>query len=98
MSCGNHHDVDCAEILDKVYLYLDGEADELDCLAIHQHLHECGPCLRKYGLEQVVKAVVARSCGHDVTPHDLRTKVLFRIEQVRIEITSTSVRDKGVPT
>ena len=25
MSCGKHHDTDCAEIIGRVYEYLDGE-------------------------------------------------------------------------
>ncbi len=89
MSCGNHHDTDCREVLDKVYLYLDSEIDEHDCGAIKQHLDECGPCLRQYGLEQHVNSIVARSCGADVAPDSLKARVLARIQQVRIEITQT---------
>ena len=61
MSCGNHHDTDCREVLEKVYLYLDNEAGDHDCAAIKPHLDECGPCLRQYGLEQHVNAMVART-------------------------------------
>ncbi|MDX6242337.1 MAG: hypothetical protein QOE76_60 [Frankiales bacterium] len=89
MSCGNPHETDCREVLDKVYLYLDSEADEHDCSAIKQHLDECGPCLRQYGLEQHVNAMVARSCGAEVAPEALKMRVLARIQQVRIEITQT---------
>ena len=28
MSCGNPHDVPCSEVIEQVYLYLDGEIDE----------------------------------------------------------------------
>jgi mycothiol system anti-sigma-R factor len=89
MSCGEPHETDCSEVLDKVYLYLDSEADEHDCSAIKQHLDECGPCLRQYGLEQHVNAMVARSCGSEVAPEALKMRVLARIQQVRIEITQT---------
>jgi mycothiol system anti-sigma-R factor len=87
MSCGRPHEVDCLEILKKVYVYLDGEIDPHGCAEIRQHLDECGPCLQKYGLEQAVKALVARSCGNDPVPSDLRMKVMMRIQQVRVEIT-----------
>lgn len=87
MSCGRPHEVDCSEIIQKVYVYLDGEADASDCAKIRQHLDECRPCLEKYGLEQVVKALVARSCGSDPVPVDLRMKVMARIQQMRVEIT-----------
>jgi len=87
MSCGSPHEVDCLEILKKVYVYLDGEVDARACAEIRQHLDECGPCLQRFGLEQAVKALVARSCGNDPVPGDLRTKVMMRIQQVRVEIT-----------
>jgi mycothiol system anti-sigma-R factor len=91
MSCGNHHDTDCREVLQKVYLYLDNEADDHDCSAIKAHLDECGPCLRQYGLEQHVNAMVARTCGDEVAPDSLKVRVLARIQQVRVEITETVI-------
>ncbi|GAA3442038.1 mycothiol system anti-sigma-R factor [Planomonospora venezuelensis] len=86
MSCGDHHDTDCREVLEKVYTYLDGELDEGNCVDIRQHLDECSPCLKEYGLEQVVKQLVARHCGCDPVPDDLRSKILSRIDQVRSEL------------
>jgi mycothiol system anti-sigma-R factor len=95
MSCGNPHETDCREVLDKVYLYLDGEADHVDMRNIRQHLEECGPCLREYGLEQQVKALVARSCGADAAPEALRIRVLKRIREVRVEFDSADVGLEG---
>ena len=85
MSCGNPHDVDCAEILDRVYSFIDGELDEADCHQIQHHLDECAPCLAKDDLERVVKALVARSC-RESAPEGLRSRVLYRIAEVRLEI------------
>ncbi|MFZ5850215.1 MAG: mycothiol system anti-sigma-R factor [Actinomycetota bacterium] len=86
MSCGTPHETDCSEVLEKVYLYLDGEAEEPDYAKIRQHLDECGPCLRQYGLEDAVKALVKRSCGCEDVPVDLRARVLVRLQQVRVEL------------
>ena len=86
MSCGKHHATPCSEVLDQVYVYLDGEIAPDDCDKIRQHLDECGPCLQQYGLDKAVKALVARSCGCDLAPEELRGKVLARIREVRIEI------------
>ena len=91
MSCGEPHETPCSEVLDKVYLYLDGEADSHDEEHVRIHLDECAPCLRKYGLEQAVKALVARSCA-ELAPVDLRDRVLARIQQVRIEIDHVEFR------
>ncbi len=85
MSCGKPHDTPCSEILDKVYEYIDGELDPQGLQLIKSHLVECGPCLREYGLEEAVKALVKRCC-HDPAPPELRVKVLRRIEVVRAEL------------
>lgn len=86
MSCGNPHETDCREVIEAVYLYLDGEIDAGDRGKIRVHLEECGPCLKQYGLEQEVKALVARCCGSDHAPDDLRQRVLVRLQQVRVDI------------
>jgi mycothiol system anti-sigma-R factor len=86
MSCGQPHEVDCTEVLDVVYAFLDNEADEVTCAMVRVHLEECAPCLRKFGLERQVKELVARSCGCDPVPEDLRAKVITRIHSVRVEL------------
>jgi mycothiol system anti-sigma-R factor len=85
MSCGKHHDVDCNEILDRVYVFIDHELDNASSEQIQTHLDECGPCLREVDLERLVKALVARSC-HERAPVELRQRVMFSIRQVQIEI------------
>ena len=86
MSCGNPHEVDCKDILDRVYVFLDGETEDQTVEQIRQHLDECAPCLQKYDLERAVKALVHRSCGSEHAPEALRQKVLLRIQQVRLQI------------
>ena len=92
MSCGNPHEVPCAEVLDQVYVYLDGEIGPDECAKIREHLDECGPCLRQYGLDQAVKALVARTCGCDLAAEVLRSKVLTRIREVSVEIAQLEYR------
>ncbi|GAA4072660.1 mycothiol system anti-sigma-R factor [Nonomuraea sp. NPDC050663] len=86
MSCGDPHDKDCREVLDLVYNYLDGELDDSSSDEIRVHLDECSPCLKEYDLDKAVKALVAKHCGCDPVPADLRAKVLDRINQVRSEL------------
>ena len=86
MSCGKPHETPCTEVLDRVYNYLDGELGDMDCAKIRLHLDECGPCLREYGLEEAIKRLVARRCGCDPAPAELRTKILVRIREVQTEI------------
>ncbi|TAK70786.1 MAG: mycothiol system anti-sigma-R factor [Actinomycetota bacterium] len=85
MSCGHHHDIDCAQILALVTGYLDDELDTGACADIRQHLEECGPCLRELGIEQEVKALIARSCSCGPAPLELRAQVVARLRVVRAE-------------
>ncbi len=89
MSCGNPHEVPCTEVLAMVYSYIDGEMDDSSYAGIRQHLDECGPCLREYGLDELVKKLVHKCCGHEPVPGELRVKVLTRIAAVRAEIETT---------
>jgi mycothiol system anti-sigma-R factor len=86
MSCGKPHEVPCTEVLARVYTYLDGEMADSGYSEIREHLDECGPCLREYGLEEAVKRLVHKHCGSEKVPSELRTKVLARIQVVRTEL------------
>ncbi|MER7580473.1 mycothiol system anti-sigma-R factor [Kitasatospora sp. NPDC097691] len=83
MSCGDPHETECGEVLDHLYEFLDNEMAEGDCAKLRVHFEECSPCLKQYGLEQAIKALIKRSCGCDDTPTDLRSKVLARIDSIR---------------
>ncbi len=82
MSCGEPHDKDCSEVLERVFFFIDNELENADKSEIQHHLDECGPCLQKYDLERTVKALVARSCSEHA-PESLRDKVLLRIREVQ---------------
>ena len=86
MSCGNPHDTDCREVLDRVFEYLDGEMTGHDVDKIRQHLDECGPCLREYDLDDALKALVRRSCGHEPAPASLRARIMVQITEVRVRL------------
>jgi len=86
MSCGKPHETPCNEVLAELYSYLDQELDPPGRAKIAQHLDECGPCLREYGLEEVVKQLVYRCCRDDKAPTGLRVKVMARIQEIRIEL------------
>lgn len=93
MSCGKPHETPCTEVLDGLYSYLDGELEPPTVAAIRQHLEECGPCLEEYGLDELVKKLVHKHCGHERVPDELRAKVMIRIRQVRAEMTVTQVTE-----
>jgi mycothiol system anti-sigma-R factor len=82
VSCGDAHETDCREVLTEVYLYLDLECVESRREVIRRHLHECSPCLREYGIEQEVKALVARCCGSEQAPAELRERLRTRLMEL----------------
>lgn len=82
--------IDCDEVMKDVFLYLDDESDDTVRNRIRVHLDGCAPCLRQYGLEQDVKSLVARSCGGDVAPDGLRSRIRVRLTEVSVE---ASVRE-----
>ncbi|BCJ66530.1 mycothiol system anti-sigma-R factor [Polymorphospora rubra] len=85
MSCGEPHETDCTDVLAEVYLYLDLECGDERRSLIRDHLDECSPCLRQYGIEQEVKALVARCCGNEIAPVELRARLRARLSELVVE-------------
>lgn len=85
MSCGEPHETDCNEVLDEVYLYLDLECADGRREVIREHLDECSPCLREFGIEQEVKALVSRCCGDETAPEELRSRLHKKLSELSVE-------------
>jgi mycothiol system anti-sigma-R factor len=85
VSCGEPHETDCSEVLAEVYLYLDLETTDERRELIRAHLDECAPCLREYGIEHEVKALVARHCGNDHAPAELKARLRQRLAELVAE-------------
>ena len=85
MSCGEPHKTDCRDVLAEVYLYLDLECDDDRRELIREHLDECSPCLREYGIEQEVKILVARCCGAERAPDGLRERLRAKLMEFVVE-------------
>jgi len=81
VSCGNHHDTNCGEVLANLYLFIDRELDDASRSEIQHHLDECAPCLHHHELDLLVRQLVARSCT-EPAPQLLRERVLLSIREV----------------
>jgi mycothiol system anti-sigma-R factor len=75
----------CADVLRRMYFFIDNELAAADSRQIQQHLDECLPCLREVDVERIVKALIARSC-QERAPEELRQRVIFSIRQVQLEL------------
>lgn len=94
MSCGNHHNTPCQEVLDAVFLYIDNEMTDGEIhTAISIHLEECGPCFMEFSLLRRLKQMVFRSCGESA-PDTLRDAVRGRITQLRLTMTEVEIRSE----
>ncbi len=85
MSCGKHHETDCAEVLERLAFFVDHELADADYDQIQQHLDECQPCLDMLLFEQRMKVQLARSCA-EPCPDAVRQRVRVRIREVHVEL------------
>ncbi|MEE6134879.1 mycothiol system anti-sigma-R factor [Mycobacterium sp. 050128] len=75
---------ECAELMAEVWTLLDGECTPETRKKLKQHLDECPPCLRLFGIEEQFKALIATKCSGDKAPDGLR-------ERLRLEIRRTTI-------
>ena len=73
----------CKEILERTYLFLDGEGLSVaERIEIEAHLEECGPCLEAYGVErEVVTVLIARLRNHAPCPDRLKERISVLLEE-----------------
>jgi mycothiol system anti-sigma-R factor len=85
MSCGHPHSTPCSDVLEAISAYLDGELTADDRAVIAQHIHECWPCLHEVDVYREVKVLIARACGGEQVPDDVRARVVSRIRTVSVQ-------------
>lgn len=65
----------CREVIERLYLWLDGEMGEPDCAQIELHLRQCGDCLGHAEFERHFKAVIAQKCSEQPPPDYLIERI-----------------------
>ena len=81
----------CDDVLSHVFEFLDNETDDERRAVIAEHLDDCAPCLRQFGIEQEFKALVRRRCGGDTPPPGLKDRFKFQLTTVSVEEDGTQV-------
>ena len=72
-------DIDCLEVLDRLYGYIDGELTDVRAEEVRRHLVSCAPCLQVSDFETAyVRFLEARTQAQHA-PESLRKRVLERI-------------------
>ena len=85
MSCGDHHDTPCDQVLPNIILYIDHEIfDNNQLNAVEIHFGECLPCKqemeREYAALTMMRNLLTRSCVEEA-PQSLRERL---IEQTQL--------------
>ncbi|SDE18549.1 mycothiol system anti-sigma-R factor [Auraticoccus monumenti] len=73
---GADGEVHCAEVLQRVHVFIDHEIDGASADTIRRHLSDCEPCLDQFDVAEAVKQLVHRCCSGEQAPDALRRKVL----------------------
>lgn len=76
--------VECAHVVAEVWTLLDGECPAENQRTLQDHLEQCPDCQGHYGIEQRLKALIARKCGSEALPEGLRERVRWEISQTTI--------------
>ena len=86
MSCGDHHDTPCDQVLPNIILYIDHEIfDNNQLNAVEVHFGECLPCKeemeREYAALTMMRNLLTRSCIEDA-PQSLHERLIEQTEQL----------------
>lgn len=95
-------EVKCSEALAEIFLLLDKECSPERDAELRRHIDNCPPCLEEYGIDDQLKQLLARKCGGDLAPAELKHKLRASIRKtvqmrggVTVERTEVSIEQRG---
>lgn len=75
-------ETDCRTVLNRLYLFLDGELAAEEGAVIQLHLEECISCMHHYGFERDFKELIHRKCAEGRAPEALVQRIRVNIRRV----------------
>jgi anti-sigma factor (TIGR02949 family) len=81
---GDDLSLDCTQVIAEVWTLLDGECTPDTREKLRRHLEACPECLRHYGLEERIKALISKKCRGEKAPERLRERLLLEISRTTI--------------
>lgn len=72
--------MDCQEVLEAIYLILDGELSPEACADLQVHLERCSVCYGRHETERLFKELVRDKCGCESAPPALVSRIRVAIE------------------
>ncbi|YAL84077.1 mycothiol system anti-sigma-R factor [Dermacoccaceae bacterium W4C1] len=77
---------ECRMMVEQIYAYLDGELEDVEVARLTAHLQDCPPCVTEYERDQLLKALVRRSCACEPAPAALRMQIMTHITTVTVQV------------
>lgn len=71
-------DLDCEQVLQQVWSYLDGELDEGMYRQIQVHIAQCAGCGPRFEFQRRLLALIEEKCKEGPVPWELKQR-LFRL-------------------
>jgi mycothiol system anti-sigma-R factor len=69
-------ELDCEQVLERVWSYLDGEIAEEAYVEIQAHVAECAGCGSKYDFQRRLFDLIERRCQEGPIPPELKQRLL----------------------
>jgi mycothiol system anti-sigma-R factor len=71
-------ELDCEQVLELVWEYLDGEMEETRVVEIRTHVDGCFECGRRYDFQRRLMILIEQKCREGPVPAAVRER-LFRL-------------------
>jgi mycothiol system anti-sigma-R factor len=68
-------EIDCNEVLERLWAYLDGEADETSCRDLEHHITLCLDCRHQIHFELRLRTIIQQKCRTERAPDRLREEL-----------------------
>lgn len=75
-------ETDCRAVLERLYLFLDGEIAGDVCSEIERHLSQCRDCFGRVSFERELKELIGRTCREDRVPEELVARLRARLREI----------------
>lgn len=88
--------VGCDDALAEIYLLLDKECSPERDAELRRHIEDCPPCLEEYGIDDQIKRLLARKCGGDLAPAELKNRLQASIRRTVAERSGLRVSETKI--
>ncbi len=73
-------EIDCEQVLEQIWSFLDGEMDERAYLEIRAHVAECTGCGPKYEFQRKLLALIEAKCREGPIPADFKQRLFSLLD------------------